>query len=78
MPTLSESNRIAREVYKTHLDEIKKRKGDIVVIDLSQRKVLDVINKDDALTFMQRAAETLHRNIYLLNIDPDKPLVWAR
>ncbi len=76
MPALSESNRIAREVYKAHLEEIKKRKGDIVVIDLAQKKVLDVINKDEALTLMQRTA--LRGHIYLLNVDPDRPLVWAR
>ena len=78
MQPLSESNRIAHEVYKAHLEEIKKRKGDIVVIDLAQKKVLDVINKDEALTFIQRMADDLHRHIYLLNITPDKPLVWAR
>lgn len=78
MPTLSESNRIAHEVYKAHLEEIKKRKGDIVVIDLAQRRVLDVINKDDSLTYIQRTADALHRHIYLLNIKSDKPLVWAR
>ncbi len=66
---------IAHEVYKAHLEEIKKRKGDIVVIDLAQKKVLDVINKDEALTFMQRTADALRRHIYLLNINPDKPLV---
>lgn len=78
MQALSESNRIAREVYKAHLEDIKKRKGDIVVIDLAQKKVLDVINKDEALTFIQRTADALHRHIYLLNVNPDKPLVWAR
>jgi hypothetical protein len=78
MPVLSESNRIAHEVYKAHLEEIKKRKGDIVVIDLASKKVIDVINKDEALTLMQRTAEALHRHIYFLNINADKPLVWAR
>jgi hypothetical protein len=78
MPALSESNRIAHEVYDTHLEEIKKRKGDIVVIDLAQKKVLDVIDKDDALTLIQRTTGALRRHIYLLSIDPDKPLVWAR
>ncbi len=78
MPAISESNRIAHEVYKAHLEEIKKRKGDIVVIDLAQKKVLDVINKDETLTFMQRTADTLHKHIYLLNVNSDKPLVWAR
>jgi hypothetical protein len=78
MPALSESNRIAHEVYEAHLEEIKKRKGDIVVIDLAQKKVLDVINKDDALTLMQKTPDYLHRHIYLLNINTDKPLVWAR
>ncbi|MDO8726506.1 MAG: hypothetical protein Q7J35_10605 [Candidatus Methanoperedens sp.] len=78
MLALSESNRIAHEVYEAHLEEIKKCKGDIVVIDLAQKKVLDVINKDDALTLIQRTADALHRNIYLLNINPDRPLVWAR
>ncbi|VVB84580.1 Uncharacterised protein [uncultured archaeon] len=77
MPALSEFNRIAREVYRTHLEEIKVRKGDVVVIDIDKKKVLDVINKDDALTLMQRIA-SLHQHIYLLNVDPDKPLVWAR
>lgn len=77
MPALSESNRIAHEVYRTHLEEVKVRKGNIVVIDLDQKKILDVINKDDALTFIQRFA-ALHRHIYLLNVDPEKPLVWAR
>lgn len=79
MPALSESNRIAHEVYKAHLEEIRKRKGDIVVIDLDQKKVLDVINKDEALTLMQRSAvDALHRHIYLLNVNANKPLVWAR
>jgi len=78
MPPLSESNRIAHEVYKAHLEEIKKRKGDIVVIDLAQKKVLDVINKDEVLAFIQRTSEALHKHIYLLNIKSDKPLVWAR
>lgn len=78
MPALSESNRIAHEVYKAHLEEIKKRKGDIVVIDIAQKKVIDVINKDEALTFIQMTADALHRHIYLLNIKSDKPLVWAR
>ncbi|MCZ7403121.1 MAG: hypothetical protein O8C61_12935 [Candidatus Methanoperedens sp.] len=78
MPPLSASNRIAHEVYKAHFEEIQKRKGDIVVIDLVQKKVLDVINKDDALTFIQRNADAIHRNIYLLNINLGKPLVWAR
>jgi len=78
MPPLSESNRIAHEVYKAHLEEIKKRKGDIVVIDLASKKVLDVINKDEVLTFIQRTTDALHRHIYLLNISPDKPLVWTR
>ncbi len=76
MPALSESNRIAHEVYKDHLEEIKKRKGDIVVIDLAQKKVIDVIDKDEALTLMQRTA--FHRHIYFLNVNADKPLVWAR
>lgn len=78
MASISESNRIAHEVYKAHIEEIKKRKGDIVVIDLTQKKVLDVINRDEALTFMQKTADVLHRQIYLLNIKSDKPLVWAR
>ncbi|MFA4956726.1 MAG: hypothetical protein WC556_07100 [Candidatus Methanoperedens sp.] len=78
MSSISESNRIAHEVYKAHIEEIKTRKGDIVVIDLVQKKVLDVINKDEALTFLQKTADALHRHIYLLNISPDKPLVWAR
>ena len=78
MPALSESNRIAHEVYEAHFEEIKKRKGDIVVIDLVQKKVLDVINKDEALALIQRTEVALHRHIYLLNINPDKPLVWAR
>lgn len=80
MPAFSESNRIAHEVYATHLEEIRKRKGDIVVIDLDKKKVLDVINKDKALTLMQRIAKdaSFHRRIYLLNVNPDKPLVWAR
>ena len=78
MPPLSESNKIAHEVYNAHLEEIKKRKGDIVVIDLTSKKVLDVINKDEALTFMQRITYALHNQIYFLNISPDKPLVWAR
>lgn len=73
MPVLSESNRIAREVYKAHLEEIRKRRGDIVVIDLDQKKILDVINKDEALTLIQKTA--LHRHIYLLNVDPDRPLI---
>jgi chorismate-pyruvate lyase len=78
MEALSESNRIAHEVYEAHLEEIKQRKGDIVVIDLARKKVLDVINKDEALTLIQTTASALHRQIYLLNINPDKPLVWAR
>jgi len=78
MPAFSESNRIAHEVYKTHIEEIKKRKGDIVVIDLTSKKVIDVINKDEALTFIQRTADVLHRHIYFLNVNADKPLVWAR
>ena len=78
MAALSESNRIAHEVYEAHLEEIKKHKGDIVVIDLARKKILDVINKDEALTFIQRTAGALRRHIYLLNINPDKPLVWAR
>ncbi len=79
MPTLSESNRIAHEVYKAHFEEIRKRKGGIVVIDLDQKKILDIINKDEALTLMQRiAVDALHRHIYLLNVNPDKPIVWAR
>ncbi|MDW7727543.1 MAG: hypothetical protein SCH70_10635 [Candidatus Methanoperedens sp.] len=78
MPQLSESNRIAHEVYKAHIEEIKKRKGDIVVIDLASKKVIDVINKDEALTFIQRTADALHKHIYFLNINADKPLVWAR
>jgi len=78
MASISESNRIAHEVYKAHIEEIKKRKGDIVVIDLIQKKVLDVIYKDEALTFMQKSADVLHRQIYFLNIKSDKPLVWAR
>jgi|GEM_PF-3210601 len=76
MPALSESNKIARQVYKAHLEEISKRRGDIVVIDLDQRKVLDVIKKDEVLPLMQRTA--LRGHIYLLNINPDRPLVWAR
>ncbi len=78
MPVLSESNRIAHEVYEAHLDEIKKRKGDIVVIDIASKKVIDVITKDEALNFIQRTADDLHRHIYFLNIKADKPLVWAR
>jgi hypothetical protein len=78
MPALSESNRIAHEVYKAHLEEIKKRKGDIVVIDLAQKMVIDVINKDEALTLMQKTSYALHRNIYFLNVNADKPLVWTR
>ena len=79
MPALSESNRIAHEVYEENLEEIRKRKGDVVVIDLDQRTVLDVLNKDKALTFMQKnVKDALHRHIYLLNVNPDKPLVWAR
>ena len=79
MPALSESNRIAHEVYEAHLEEIIKRKGDVVVIDIDQRKILDVLNKDKALTFMQKIAkDALHRHIYLLNVNPGKPLVWAR
>ncbi len=54
MPAFSESNRIAHEVYEAHLEEIRKRKRDVVVIDIDQRKVLDVLNKDKALTFMQK------------------------
>lgn len=77
MPALSESNRIAREVYRTHHEEITVRKGNIVVIDIDQKKVLDVINKDEVLTLIQRFA-ALHQHIYLLNVDPEKPLVWAR
>ncbi len=79
MPALSESNRIAHEIYATHLEEIKKRKGDIVVIDIDKKTVLDVINKDKALTLMQKIAkDAFHKHIYLLNVNPDKPLVWAR
>jgi hypothetical protein len=78
MQALSESNRIAHEVFKAHLEEIKKRKGDIVVIDLAQKKVIDVINKDEALTLIQKTAYALHRNICFLNVNADKPLVWAR
>jgi hypothetical protein len=78
MAAISESNRIAHEVFNAHREEIKKRKGDIVVIDIAQKKVLDVINKDDALNLIQKTAGALHRHIYLLNINPDKPLVWAR
>lgn len=79
MPALSESNRIAHEVYEAHIEEIRKRKGDVVLIDLDQKKVLDVVPRDKMLTLMQRISkDALHKHLYLLNVNSDKPLVWAR
>jgi len=79
MPALSESNRIAHEIYEAHIEEIRKRKGDIILIDLDQKKVLDVVPRDKMLTLIQRiSTDALHKHLYLLNVNSDKPLVWAR
>ncbi|MDI6859255.1 MAG: hypothetical protein QMC85_02040 [Methanocellales archaeon] len=75
----SRLNKIAHEIYDAHKHEIEERGGDIVVIDIDQREIVDVIDECETLSLIQRMSKKHpSHQIYLLKTDLNKPVVWTR
>jgi len=75
----SRLNKTAHEIYDAHKHEIEERGGDIVVIDIDQRKIVDIIDECETLSLIQGISKKRpSHQIYLLKTDPNKPVVWTR